>query len=67
MFVEWYKDNVSLLEYYDLAHRSMMGPDGSLTINPTQMSDLGFFTCEVRNSANDTQSASAYLNVQCEL
>ncbi|XP_040167442.1 protein borderless [Anopheles arabiensis] len=64
MFVEWYKDNVSLLEYYDLAHRSMMGPDGSLTINPTQMSDLGFFTCEVRNSANDTQSASAYLNVQ---
>ncbi|XP_058817731.1 protein borderless isoform X2 [Topomyia yanbarensis] len=64
MFVEWYKDNVSLLEMYDLLHRSTFGPDGSLTINPTQMSDLGFFKCRVRNTMNDSQDATAFLNVQ---
>ncbi|XP_053694924.1 LOW QUALITY PROTEIN: protein borderless [Sabethes cyaneus] len=64
MFIEWYKDNVSLLQMYDLLHRSNFGPDGSLTINPTQMSDLGFFKCEVRNTMNDTQDATAFLNVQ---
>lgn len=66
MFVEWYKDNVPLLEMYDLINRSTFGPDGSLTINPTQMSDLGYYTCEVRNQMNDTQNASAFLNVQCK-
>ncbi|XP_055593072.1 protein borderless isoform X2 [Uranotaenia lowii] len=64
MFIEWYKDNVSLLEMYDLIHRSTFGPDGSLTINPTQMSDLGFYKCVVRNVLNDTQDATAFLNVQ---
>ncbi|EAT33261.1 AAEL014457-PA, partial [Aedes aegypti] len=64
MFVEWYKDGVPLLEMYDLINRSTFGPDGSLTILPTQMSDLGYYTCLVRNKANDTQDASAFLNVQ---
>lgn len=67
MFVEWYKDGVPLLEMYDLINRSTFGPDGSLTILPTQMSDLGYYTCLVRNKANDTQDASAFLNVQCKL
>lgn len=64
MNVFWYKDNTPLFDMYDLINRSMFGPDGSLTINPTQMSDIGFFKCEVRTISNDTQDASAFLNVQ---
>lgn len=67
MFIEWHKDNVPLVEMYDLLHRSTFGPDGSLTINPTQMSDLGIYKCEVRSVLNDTQGATAFLNVQCKL
>uniref|UniRef100_U5ETE2 Putative neuronal cell adhesion molecule n=1 Tax=Corethrella appendiculata TaxID=1370023 RepID=U5ETE2_9DIPT len=64
MFVTWYKDGTPLEEYHDLAHRSQMGPDGSLMINPTQMSDLGEFECTVRNMLGEEQSANAFLNVQ---
>lgn len=64
MFIDWFKDNVSLLDMYDLMRRSTFGPDGSLMISPTQMSDLGFYKCVVRNHFNDTQDATAFLNVQ---
>lgn len=63
--VTWYKDKVPLLEMHDLATRSFMGPDGSLSIDPTLMSDLGHYICTVRNAEGDEQSAGAFLNIQC--
>lgn len=67
MFVTWYKDGVNLGEYDNLARRSVIDRDGSLTINPTEMGDLGHYKCKVRNQAGEEQSASAYLNIQCKL
>lgn len=67
MFVTWYKDNVELEKYVDLSRRTSMVLDGSITINPTQMSDLGNYKCKIRSTSGDEQTASAYINVQCKL
>lgn len=64
--VMWYKDGVPLTDMHDLVHRSLMGPDGSLSIDPTMMSDLGEYVCVVKNTEGEEQSARAYLNIQCE-
>ncbi len=66
MYVMWYKDGVALSDMQDLALRSLMGPDGSLSIDPTMMSDLGEYVCLVKNSGGEEQSARAYLNIQCK-
>lgn len=66
MFVRWYKDGINLGELDNIARRSVIDRDGSLTINPTEMGDLGLFKCKVRNQIGEEQSASAYLNIQCE-
>lgn len=66
-FVSWYKDGTLLNDLHDLFHRSIVAPDGSLLINPTDMSDLGEYKCEIRDMNGDSQSAHAHLNVQCEL
>lgn len=63
--VTWFKDGLPLLELHDLSHRSFMGPDGSLSIGPTLMTDLGEYMCIVRNTEGDEQSARAFLNIQC--
>lgn len=63
----WYKDGVALTDMHDLVQRSLMGPDGSLSIDPTMMSDLGEYVCIVKNSEGEEQSARAYLNIQCKL
>lgn len=65
-FVSWYKDSVLLTELNDLFHRSYLAPDGSLTISPTNMGDLGEFKCEIRDHNGDTQDAHAFLDVQCK-
>lgn len=62
----WYKDGVALTDMHDLVQRSLMGPDGSLSIDPTMMSDLGEYVCVVKNSEGEEQSARAYLNIQCK-
>lgn len=64
--VQWFKDGVILGEYLDLSHRSRITPNGSLVINPTAMGDLGEYKCEAINTNMETQSARAFLNVQCE-
>lgn len=64
--VEWFKGGTALLELDDLAHRSILAPDGSLSIAPTLMSDLGEYACLVRNMDGDEQTANAFLNIQCE-
>lgn len=66
MFVEWFKDSKPLIEFHDLATRTTMGPDGSLMISPTLMTDLGEYKCVVKNLLGEKEEAKAYLNVQCE-
>lgn len=66
MFVTWYKDGELLSTYHDLATRTIMGADGSLMITPTLMTDLGVYECIVKNNIGEQETASAYLNVQCE-
>ena len=61
----WYKDGVPLGNIPDLSNRFFIS-NGSLTISPTDVTDPGEYTCEIKNSQGDTQTASAYLNVQCE-
>jgi hypothetical protein len=61
----WYKDGVPLGNIPDLTNRFFIN-NGSLTISPTDVADPGEYTCEIKNSQGDTQTASAYLNVQCE-
>jgi hypothetical protein len=61
----WYKDGVPLGNIPDLSNRFFI-INGSLTISPTDETDPGEYTCEIKNSQGDTQTASAYLNVQCE-
>jgi hypothetical protein len=63
--VSWYKDGIPLSNVPDLRNRAS-NINGSLTISPTDVTDPGEYTCVVRNSQGDKQTASAYLNVQCE-
>lgn len=63
----WFKDGVQLQDMQELFRRSYMGPDGSLSIDPTMMSDLGEYVCNVRNNEGEVQTAKAFLNIQCRL
>lgn len=62
----WYKDEKLLQEVDGLRNRAHIGPDGSLAIDPTMMTDLGKYECKVRNNEGDLQTAEAFLNIQCE-
>lgn len=62
----WYKDDKLLQEVDGLRNRAHIGPDGSLAIDPTMMTDLGKYECKVRNNDGDLQTAEAFLNIQCE-
>lgn len=62
--IAWYKDGTEITALHDLQHRSLRGPDGSLSIDPTMMSDLGEYECLVTNHDGETQSARAFLNIQ---
>jgi immunoglobulin superfamily member 9B len=66
MFVTWYKDNELLSSHQDLSTRTVMGADGSILITPTLMSDLGVYSCRVKNILNQEEFAQAFLNVQCK-
>ncbi|XP_031624013.1 protein borderless isoform X4 [Contarinia nasturtii] len=63
-FATWYKDGIAISDLDDLGQRSVITSDGSLTINPTVMTDLGEYVCIVKSIENDEQQAKAYLNVQ---
>ena len=66
-YATWYKDGISLNDLHDLAQRSSIAADGSLTITPTVMTDLGEFVCVVLTPEGEDQSARAFLNIQCKL
>ncbi|XP_075152895.1 borderless isoform X1 [Haematobia irritans] len=60
----WFKDGVLLQEIPDLMRRSRISPQGSLSIDPTMMSDNGEYECSVRSNEEEIQTAKAYLNIQ---
>ncbi|KAI8118003.1 Protein borderless [Lucilia cuprina] len=60
----WYKDGVILQDIPDLIHRSRLSPQGSLSIDPTMMSDYGEYECHVRSNDDEVQTAKAFLNIQ---
>ncbi|XP_053958172.1 protein borderless [Anastrepha ludens] len=62
--IVWYKDGTPLEEVQDLMRRCHTGPDGSLSIDPTMMSDLGEYECRVNNTEGEFQFAKAFLNIQ---
>lgn len=62
----WYKDGVPLTEVTDLNKRWYMDKDGTLSIDPTMMSDLGEYVCVVQNNKGEEQTANAFLNIQCK-
>jgi hypothetical protein len=64
--VRWYREGKSVHELSQLETRVSVRKDGALVINPVSGDDSGAYTCEVSNGIGDAQSASAYLNVECE-
>lgn len=65
--VRWFREGSPVREVAALETRVTIRKDGSLIINPVSADDSGQYTCEVSNGIGDPQSASAYLNVECEL
>uniref|UniRef100_A0A0K8WJZ6 Protein turtle n=1 Tax=Bactrocera latifrons TaxID=174628 RepID=A0A0K8WJZ6_BACLA len=62
--IGWFKDGTPLEDVQDLMRRCHTGPDGSLSIDPTMMSDLGEYECRVNNTEGEFQFAKAFLNIQ---
>lgn len=64
--VRWSRDGAFVKSISSLETRVTIKKDGSMVINPVSADDLGQYLCEVSNGIGDPQSASAYLNVECE-
>lgn len=64
--VRWFREGSPVREVASLETRVTIRKDGSLIINPVSADDSGQYLCEVSNGIGDPQSASAYLNVECE-
>lgn len=64
--VRWFREGAPVTEVSALDTRVSIKTDGSLVINPVSADDSGQYLCEVTNGIGDPQSASAYLNVECE-
>lgn len=64
--VRWFREGSPVREVASLETRITIRKDGSLIINPVSADDSGQYLCEVTNGIGDPQTASAYLNVECE-
>lgn len=64
--VKWFREGAPVAEVAALETRVTIRGDGALLINPVNADDSGQYLCEVSNGIGDPQSASAYLNVECE-
>ncbi|XP_034950863.1 protein borderless isoform X2 [Chelonus insularis] len=64
MIITWLRDNIEIAEIEDLRDRVIIDDNGTLTIKPAAIGDLGEYTCVVTDIVGDQQSASAFLNVQ---
>lgn len=65
--VKWFREGAPVAEVAALETRVTIRRDGALVINPVAADDSGQYLCEVSNGIGDPQSASAYLNVECEI
>jgi len=63
--VVWYRDGIPVRQISSLEPRIETPSEGSLIINQVHMDDSGFYECRVTNGIGETQSAVAYLNVEC--
>lgn len=64
--VKWLREAMPVKEVPALETRVTTRRDGSLIVNPVNADDSGLYTCEVTNGIGEPQTASAYLNVECE-
>lgn len=64
--VRWFREGSPVREVAALETRVSVKRDGSLIVNPVSADDSGQYLCEVTNGIGEPQSASAYLNVECE-
>lgn len=64
--VKWFREGAPVKEVAALETRVTIRRDGSLVVNPVSADDSGQYLCEVSNGIGEPQSASAYLNVECE-
>ncbi|KAK0156816.1 hypothetical protein PV328_012261, partial [Microctonus aethiopoides] len=55
---------MELILFLDLRERAAVDDNGTLSIRPAAIGDLGEYTCIVTDIVGDQQSASAFLNVQ---
>lgn len=64
--VEWFRDGAPLSALPELALRSERPANGSLVLRRAASSDPGEYECRVQDPDHASQSASAFLDVQCE-
>ncbi|CAB0030801.1 unnamed protein product [Trichogramma brassicae] len=64
--VRWYREGALISEVSELDTRASVKMDGRLVINPVSADDSGMYLCEVTNGIGEPQTASAYLNVECQ-
>ncbi|XP_068085306.1 protein borderless isoform X2 [Anabrus simplex] len=62
--VTWFKDGVELSSLEGMEGRYVVEDDGSLTIEPTDMTDPGEYLCVAQNLQGNKQTAGAFLDVQ---
>jgi len=65
--VVWLRDSIPVRQISSLESRIEMAADGTLSLNPVSADDSGFYECRVSNGIGETQTAVAYLNVECKL
>lgn len=62
----WFHNGVEISQLSWLESRAAVRRDGTLQINPTSSEDSGKFTCEVFNGIGHSDTASAWLSVDCK-
>lgn len=62
----WYQNGKDITTNSDYQTRFIVKKDGTLLINPVSAEDSGKYTCEVYNGIGTSDSASAWLNVECK-
>jgi hypothetical protein len=61
----WLKNGAPITTL-SMTNRASVSSTGSLLVHPLYAEDAGHYTCVVSNGVGQPQSASAFLNVECE-
>jgi hypothetical protein len=62
----WFHKGIEISQLSWLITRTSLKRNGTLVINPTSSEDSGKFTCDAFNGIGEPDTASAYLNIECE-